>query len=251
MTEVRRAETMKATAQRDDGTFRHTVQVRDHQLTVDEPHRGRRRETPARTRRSCSPRASPSCTAITMEMYAARKGWDIGQVEVEVEYTPAERGCPTKFEMVLRLPEDLPEEQVERLQVIAAKCPVHRALDGEVMFHEHVAARRRRRAGVQPEHLSAALGRARRSRRRAPPRPCSCRCCSSPASSPTRAHPTARRPAPPRRRDLVSRRPPRSRGRRSAPDGAARGRGGDRPRAREGSSCSASCRRPRRSSPTT
>ena len=29
-----------------------------------------------------------SCTAITMEMYAARKGWDIGHVEVDVQYTP-------------------------------------------------------------------------------------------------------------------------------------------------------------------
>ena len=67
-----------------------------------------------------------SCTAITMEMYAARKGWDIGNVEVDVAVQPAERGCPTKFELVLRLPDDLPEEQVERLRVIAAKCPVHR-----------------------------------------------------------------------------------------------------------------------------
>src|SRR5215467_7781895 len=62
-----------------------------------------------------------SCTAITMEMYAARKGWEIGHVEVDVEYSPAERGCPTKFELVTRLPDDLPEEQVERLRVIAAK----------------------------------------------------------------------------------------------------------------------------------
>ena len=35
-----------------------------------------------------------SCTAITMEMYAKRKGWDIGPVEVQVDYTPAERGLP-------------------------------------------------------------------------------------------------------------------------------------------------------------
>ena len=29
-----------------------------------------------------------SCTAITMEMYAARKGWDIGHVEVDVRVQP-------------------------------------------------------------------------------------------------------------------------------------------------------------------
>jgi putative redox protein len=38
----------------------------------------------------------------------------------------------------MRLPDDVPEEQVERLRVIAAKCPVHRALDGEVMFQERI-----------------------------------------------------------------------------------------------------------------
>ena len=77
-------------------------------------------------------------TAITVRKYAQRKGWDIGAVDVDVQYTPAERGCPTKFELVMRLPDNLPEEQVERLQVIAAKCPVHRVLDGEVMFQERV-----------------------------------------------------------------------------------------------------------------
>ena len=79
-----------------------------------------------------------SCTAITMEMYAQRKGWDIGPVEVEAEYTPAERGCPTRFNILMRFPDGLSDEQVEKLRVIAAKCPVHRTLDGEVMFDERV-----------------------------------------------------------------------------------------------------------------
>jgi putative redox protein len=73
-----------------------------------------------------------------MEMYADRKGWDVGEIEVECSFTPADRGTPTKFELVLRLPADLPPEQAEKLRVIAAKCPVHRTLDGEVMFSERV-----------------------------------------------------------------------------------------------------------------
>ena len=52
--------------------------------------------------------------------------------------TPADRGCPTRFNLVMRFPEELSEEQVERLRVIVAKCPVHRTLDGEVMFDERV-----------------------------------------------------------------------------------------------------------------
>jgi putative redox protein len=38
----------------------------------------------------------------------------------------------------MRFPDALSDEQVERLRVIAAKCPVHRTLEGEVMFDERV-----------------------------------------------------------------------------------------------------------------
>jgi len=128
---------MKVSARRDGESLRHTVQVRDHQITVDEPTTSGGDDTGPDPRELLAVSLA-SCTAITMEMYAARKGWDIGRVEVDVEYSPAERGCPTKFELIMRLPDDLPEEQVERLAVIAAKCPVHRALDGEVMFQERI-----------------------------------------------------------------------------------------------------------------
>ncbi len=128
---------MKATARRSSSTFKHIVQVRDHQVTVDEPLESGGDDAGPDPQELLAVSLA-SCTAITMEMYAGRKGWDIGHIEVDVEYTPAERGCPTKFELILRLPADLPAEQVERLKVIAAKCPVHRALDGEVMFNERV-----------------------------------------------------------------------------------------------------------------
>ena len=127
---------MKATARRSAG-YGHTVQVRDHQLIVDEPReRGGDDEGPSPEELLAASLAS--CTAITMEMYAQRKGWELGPVEVDAEFTPAERGCPTKFALVLRLPADLPQEQVDALRVIAAKCPIHRTLDGEVMFSERV-----------------------------------------------------------------------------------------------------------------
>jgi putative redox protein len=128
---------MKVTASRDGSSFRHHVSSRDHDLIVDEPHESGGQDAGASPQELLAVSLA-SCTAITMEMYAARKGWDIGHVEVDVEYSAAERGCPTKFELVTRLPDDLPEDQVERLRVIAAKCPVHRALEGEVMFLERI-----------------------------------------------------------------------------------------------------------------
>ena len=127
---------MQATARR-SSHFTHTIAVRDHQLTADEPRPlGGDDEGPRPEELLAASLAS--CTAITMEMYAQRKGWDIGPVEVDVQFSPAERGCPTRFDLVLRLPADLSDEQVTKLQVIAAKCPVHRTLDGEVMFSERV-----------------------------------------------------------------------------------------------------------------
>jgi len=137
MTGSDRPTRMKATARRDGGNFRHTVQVRDHQVVVDELQESGGQDTGPDPQELLAVSLA-SCTAITMEMYAVRKGWDIGPLEVGVEYSPAERGCPTKFQLVMRLPDHVPEDQVERLRTIAAKCPVHRALDGEVMFLESI-----------------------------------------------------------------------------------------------------------------
>lgn len=127
---------MQATARRTDG-FKHSVQVRDHQIIVDEASEAGGSDAGPDPQEMLAVSLA-SCTAITIEMYANRKGWDIGPVEIDVEYSPAERGKPTKFDLVLRLQDGLSEEQVERLKVIAAKCPVHRTLDGEVMFNERV-----------------------------------------------------------------------------------------------------------------
>ena len=117
--------------------FTHDVKVRQHHLTSDEP------ESAGGDDQGPSPQellaaALAACTAITVEMYAKRKGWSIDGLEVACDYTPAERGCATNFKLVIRAPAHLSEEQVERLQVIAAKCPVHRTLEGEVAFDERV-----------------------------------------------------------------------------------------------------------------
>ena len=127
---------MKATARR-TGTLRHAISVRDHSLRADEP-RDAGGEDCAPSPQELLAASLASCTAITIEMYAKRKGWDIGGIEVEAEYAPAERGAPTRFKLLLKLPRSLTSEQVERLSVIAAKCPIHRTLDGEVMFDERI-----------------------------------------------------------------------------------------------------------------
>src|ERR1044072_6025442 len=127
---------MHASAQRISG-FRHIVKVRQHRLNCDEPiETGGGDAAPSPQEPLAASLAS--CAAVTMEIYAARKGWDLHDVEVACDYLPGERGCPTKFTLTLRLPSDLTDEQVARLKVIATKCPIHRTLDGEAMLAESV-----------------------------------------------------------------------------------------------------------------
>ena len=128
---------MRATARRENGSLKHAVEIRDHSVTADEPREhGGGDSGPSPQELLAASLAS--CTAITMEMYAKRKGWDVGDVSVRVDYEPAQRGSPTRFRMVVDFPKELPEDQRERLMQIGAKCPVHRVLEGEVMFEERL-----------------------------------------------------------------------------------------------------------------
>jgi putative redox protein len=128
---------MKAISRRVGERLRQQVNIREHELTADEP-KSSGGEDSGPSPQELLAASLASCTAVTMEMYAARKGWDIGEVTVDVDYEPAHRGSPTRFEMTVSLPKEIPEEQRERLMQIAAKCPVHRTLEGEVMFDERV-----------------------------------------------------------------------------------------------------------------
>jgi len=119
-----------ATARRREG-YTHDVELNGHSIVFDEPESaGGTDQGPSPTRTLAA--ALAACTAITMEMYADRKGWDVGDLEVEAEMEFGRSSAPESFVVTLRLPEELSEEQRERLRVIAGKCPVHRALSGEI-----------------------------------------------------------------------------------------------------------------------
>ncbi len=79
-----------------------------------------------------------ACTAKTIEHYASRKGWQVGEIEVEADYAPAQRGSPTQCTIIVRLPGHLLPEQRERLMQVGATSHVHRTLEGEVVFDEQL-----------------------------------------------------------------------------------------------------------------
>ena len=124
-----------AVVRRRDG-YEHEIEMRQHRLIIDEP------EDKGGTDRGPVPAellaaSLGSCTAITMEMYAARKEWGLGSVEVAVDFTEATVDDPPTFDVRITLGAQLSEENRDRLLTIAGKCPVHKALkDQDVVIHD-------------------------------------------------------------------------------------------------------------------
>jgi putative redox protein len=129
---------VKVVARRREG-FAHDVEIEGRRtIRVDEPAEvGGTDSGPSPTRLVAAGLAG--CTAVTIEMYAERKGWDVGKVEVDVDVTYDEF-APLSFAVTLRLPAELSDEQRKRLLVVARKCPVHKLLVGEtpVVVSDHV-----------------------------------------------------------------------------------------------------------------
>jgi len=112
--------------------FKHEVEVGGHTFTADEPvEDGGTDAGPSPTRLLTA--ALASCTAITIQMYAGRKDWDLEGLEVAAEFDGSPKGADTAhFRVHLTVPPGLDEDQVDRIRTIAAKCPVHRTLTGRV-----------------------------------------------------------------------------------------------------------------------
>jgi putative redox protein len=119
---------LRIVARRRQG-YAHDVEFEGHDLRVDEPPEAGGTDTGPRPTQLLGASLA-GCIAITVEMYAQRKGWDVGAVEVDVEMS-YEGPVPTSFEVGLKLPGHLDAEQKRRLLVIATKCPVHKVLAGE------------------------------------------------------------------------------------------------------------------------
>jgi putative redox protein len=128
---------VRIVARRVEG-FAHDVELEGgHDLRVDEPAAAGGTDTGPRPTQLLGASLA-GCIAITVEMYAERKGWDVGRIEVDVE-VGYEGPVPTSFEVGLKLPAELDDEQRRRLLVVATKCPVHKVLAGEA--HVNVVER--------------------------------------------------------------------------------------------------------------
>ncbi len=87
-----------------------------------------------------------ACTAMTLRMYADRKGWPLESVTVRLEHQKihardcenceTENGKLDHIGLDIELEGDLEEGQREKLLEIAEKCPVHRTLVSEIAIED-------------------------------------------------------------------------------------------------------------------
>lgn len=113
--------------------------IGEHRLRLDEPH-----DTPGGTDTGAEPpevllAALGACEAITLKMYAARKGWAVGEVRVRLDASTIDGVFVIRRH--LSIDGDLDEAQRARLVEIAGRCPVHRILMNEVRVEDVDPAR--------------------------------------------------------------------------------------------------------------
>lgn len=77
-----------------------------------------------------------SCTAITLRMYADRKGWVIPTIEVSVSLERIEG--KTIFSRQITILGEIAEEQMQRLLQIAKAFPVSKTLLGEIEINSNI-----------------------------------------------------------------------------------------------------------------
>ena len=130
---------LTATARSIPGTLRQEVVIDGkHRLVTDEPeHLGGEGSGPAP--HELFPAALAACISTTLVMYANTKGWDLGEVRVAVEYD--NHSSPRRFDVSVELGADLTDEQLRRLEKVAATCPVRRSVEAGIEFVETLEAR--------------------------------------------------------------------------------------------------------------
>lgn len=76
-----------------------------------------------------------SCSAITMKMYAQRKGWPVEEIEIKMSLATQTVAGKRKavFKRNMFVKGNLNHEQLIRLEQIAAACPVSKILEGDIM----------------------------------------------------------------------------------------------------------------------
>lgn len=112
----------------DSPNYRQTVKAGRHQMVADEPESAGGQDAGA------SPygyvlAGLGACTTITLQMYAQRKGWELGEVSVRLTFAKDAEGR-AHIHRSITASGALDDAQWKRLLEIAAKTPVTKTLAG-------------------------------------------------------------------------------------------------------------------------
>ena len=123
-----------------ENKFTTTMKVGNHYLTADEPIEAGGNDYGPSPYELVSAGLS-ACTAMTIQMYAKLKKWNLENVEVHTSYGKEHitdcKDCESDsakidtFNRVITLTGNLDKNQEQRILKIANKCPVHRTLHSE------------------------------------------------------------------------------------------------------------------------
>lgn len=131
---------LTATARSVPGTLRQEIVIDGkHRLVTDQPeHVGGEGSAPSP--HELFPAALAACVTVTLVMYARTKRWDLGDVTVDVDYD--QHSTPRLFQVDVRLTGELSDAQLERLEKVAAACPLRRSIESGIEFVERIHLQR-------------------------------------------------------------------------------------------------------------
>lgn len=114
------------------GKYTQDIQVGGHKIRADE-ETGHGGDDTGLVPHELLLAALGACTAMTLKVYAERKGWPLRNVRVTVNGATGATGFVINRELAFE--GVLDAEQQQRLLEIADKCPVHKTLSGEIAIN--------------------------------------------------------------------------------------------------------------------
>ena len=120
---------MEVRVHRGQGKLQHVIEIGQHRLLTDVPEALGGEDTGPEPHDLLAA-ALAACTAITVTMYARRKGWPLDDIDVRIEHDKLDQA----YVLTRRIAYvgSLSVEQREMLTAVANKCPVHKTLSGEI-----------------------------------------------------------------------------------------------------------------------
>src|SRR5690606_10859135 len=117
--------------------YKTELQAGNHIVTADEPE-ALGGENLGFTPTELLESSLAACTAMTLRMYADRKGWDLEKVEIKVGFKRNMATGEVTFTKEIQLIGNLQPEERERLLEMGSKCPIEKMITGKITVDSYL-----------------------------------------------------------------------------------------------------------------